>query len=71
MHAAAGVIFHLTIGATKGDGASKRTVIDSATLAVLQTHARLYILGALGLDPMVSTSAKKGNSRGDSRREAR
>jgi AcrR family transcriptional regulator len=72
MHAAAGVIFHLTIGATKKLEGSKAPVIDDRTLATLQTHARMYILGALGLDPRTDGQPKKkGNSRGDSRREAR
>ena len=70
LQAASGVIFHLTIGATALDGKP----IDDPTLASLQATARMYILGALGLEPMPEPrrpKPKKGTSRGDTRREAR
>src|SRR5215472_14343152 len=60
VHAAAGVILHLAIEATKLDGplASTQPGIDPKTVANLQAHARMFILGALGLDAGLDARAQ-------------
>jgi AcrR family transcriptional regulator len=82
VQAAAGVIFHLIIDATtlEGKAASRQPGIDDETVRSLQAHARMFILGALGLARPAQrvvnqtgqrmpqqTQAKKGNVRGHSR----
>ncbi len=53
--AAAGVILHLAVDLARSDGGAKGNL--ATRLRTAQDHARLFVLGALGLDPVAGRGA--------------